>query len=249
MIYNVKLSNKNRDDVIHHILLNKSKGVYRVIDIGGGVLNNWATPYVDAMIDFNYINTDVIIDKNIKIFNFDITDHTKYNDLLRYVAINGKFDFSICTHVLEDIINPVFVCKQMSMIANEGYVSFPSKYKEFYRFEGPYRGYIHHRWIFDVDHNNTNNNTSNITSNTNHTNTNHNTTNNTNTTNNNTSTIIAYPKINYIENYIFDRLANNSPDLQDLSFYWKDSIEMTYLNSNFLGPDVDSVIGYYKRLL
>jgi hypothetical protein len=34
----------------------------------------------------------------------------------------------------------------------------------------------------------------------------------------------------------------------DLSFYWKDTIEIVYMNNNFLGPDVASVIQYYKDL-
>jgi hypothetical protein len=62
--------------------------------------------------------------------------------------------------------------------------------------------------------------------------------------------IIAFPKINFIENSsIFDTIANMSEDLYDLSFYWKDNIEMEYINNNYLGPSVDAVIGYYNDLL
>jgi len=212
MIYNISISNGNRYDVIQYILKKKALGKFTVIDIGG-VFNGWSASYIDAIIDFNckYIENS---DNNIKLFNFDITDPNKYSEIDDYISQNGKFDFAICTHVLEDIMNPVFVCEQMIKIAKEGYIAFPSKYRELYRFEGQYRGYIHHRWIFDIKN----------------------------------DSIIAYPKINYIENYIFDRIANISNDVQDLSFFWKDTIEMTYLNSNFLGPNVQSVIEYYNNL-
>lgn len=213
MIYNIKIGNGNRYDVVQYILDRKSKGTFNVIDIGG-VYNGWSMPYIDAIIDFNCKDINGVAN-NIKLFNFDITNPNKYTEIDEYISKNGKFDFAICTHVLEDIMNPVFVCEQIAKIANEGYIAFPSKYRELYRFEGHYRGYIHHRWIFDTVNNNN---------------------------------IIAYPKINYIENYIFDRIANISNDIQDLSFFWKNSIEMLYLNSNFLGPDVSSVIAYYNNL-
>ena len=212
MIYNISISNGNRYDVIQYILKKKALGTFKVIDIGG-VFNGWSAPYIDAIIDFNceYIeNTDT----NIKMFNFDITDPNKYSEIDKYILENGKFDFAICTHVLEDIMNPVFVSEQIVKIAKEGYIAFPSKYRELCRFQGQYRGYIHHRWIFDIKNDN----------------------------------IIAYPKINYIENYIFDRIANIADDIQDLSFFWRGTIEMTYLNSNFLGPNVQSVIEYYNNL-
>ena len=35
----------------------------------------------------------------------------------------------------------------------------------------------------------------------------------------------------------------------DLSFYWKDQIDIAYINGNYLGPSVDAVIGYYNNLL
>jgi len=117
-------------------------------------------------------------------------------------------------------MNPVYVSEQISKIAKEGYIAFPSKFRELARWEGPYyRGYIHHRYIFDVYDND------------------------------NILKIIAYPKINYIENAIFDKIANNDWNVFDLSFYWKDNIEIEYVNNNYLGPSVSAVIDYYNRLL
>lgn len=212
MIYNIKLSDGNKNDLINYILTKKSSGKFNVIDVGGSVCG-WSSPYIDAVVDFNDLYDNSV---NIKHFKCDITHPDSWSELLNYVEKNGKFDFCICTHTLEDIMNPVYVSEQICKISKEGYISFPSKFRELSRFEGNYRGYIHHRWIFKVKNN---------------------------------SEIVAYPKINLIENNInFDKIANLAENIKDLSFYWKDTIEMKYINNNYLGPNVESVISYYNDL-
>jgi hypothetical protein len=213
MIYKIKLSDGNREDVIKYILDKKALGKFTVVDVGGSV-NGWSAPYIDAVVDFNNLEVN---NTNIKHFNCDITHPNSYNEILKYVKENGKFDFCICTHTLEDIMNPVYVCEQICKISNEGYISFPSKFRELSRFEGGnYRGYIHHRWIFKVKDN---------------------------------SRIIAYPKINLIENNpLFDKIANFSENIKDLSFYWTKTIELEYINNNYLGPNPAAVINYYNDL-
>jgi len=213
MIYKIKLSDGNREDVIKYISDKKALGKFTVVDVGGSV-NGWSAPYIDAVIDFNNLEVN---NTNIKHFNCDITHPNSYNEILNYVKENGKFDFCICTHTLEDIMNPVYVCEQICKISNEGYISFPSKFRELSRFEGGnYRGYIHHRWIFKVKDN---------------------------------SRIIAYPKINLIENNpLFDKIANFSENIKDLSFYWTKTIELEYINNNYLGPNPAAVINYYNDL-
>jgi hypothetical protein len=44
-------------------------------------------------------------------------------------------------------------------------------------------------------------------------------------------------------------VADMDENKSDLSFYWKDSIDMIYINNNFLGPNVEAVINYYNNLL
>jgi hypothetical protein len=215
--YNIKISNNSRNDVIEYIEQNKKENPhFKVVDVGGSH-GGWSSKYVDAIVDFNDISEDAKF--KIQHFKCDITHPDSWNDILLYVKNNGKFDFCICTHTLEDIMNPGYVAEQIQKIAKEGYVAVPSKYRELSRFEiGPsgYRGYIHHRWIFDIKDN----------------------------------VFIGYPKINYLDcNKIFDIIADFDENKSDLSFYWKDKIDISYINNNYLGPNVDSVINYYYKLL
>jgi hypothetical protein len=214
--YNFSISNGSRESVIQYILENKSQNhLFKVVDVGGSV-GGWSAPYVDAVVDFNTLE---VPETRIQHYKCDITHPDSWKDVLQYVEENGKYDFCICTHTLEDIMNPVFVSEQIAKIAKEGYVAVPSKYRELSRFEdgeNKYRGYIHHRWIFDIVD----------------------------------GVFVGYPKINYIDSTnIFDRVADMDDNKLDLSFFWKDAIDIRYVNNNYLGPNVNYVKQYYNNLL
>jgi SAM-dependent methyltransferase len=63
-----------------------------------------------------------------------------------------QFDFAICSHTLEDIRDPVFVCRELNRVAKAGYIEVPSRLTESTRgVERPYFcGYYHHRWLCEV---------------------------------------------------------------------------------------------------
>jgi len=213
--YNIKISNGSRNDVIEYIQKNKNLKNFKVVDVGGS-MGGWSSKYVDAIVDFNDFPGN---NQNIKHFTCDITHPDSWKEILLYVEKNGKFDFCICTHTLEDIMNPCYVSEQIQKIAKEGYVAVPSKYRELMRFENGsngYRGYIHHRWIFDICNN----------------------------------IFVGYPKINYLDSTnIFDKISDMDENKCDLSFFWKDKIDIEYINNNYLGPSVGLVINYYNALL
>ena len=141
-------SDGDRSSILSMIEERKRMGKFSVIDIGGSMVG-WSCNHVDAIVDFN--DPPPFINPNILHFKCDITHPDSYTELTSYVEKNGKFDFCICTHVLEDIMNPGFVCEKMSLLSHSGYIAFPSKFRELARFEGEYRGYIHHRWIFAIE--------------------------------------------------------------------------------------------------
>jgi hypothetical protein len=64
---------------------------------------------------------------------------------------DGKFDFAVCTHTLEDVRDPVWVCHELQRVARAGYIEVPSRLEEqSYGFQGPWVGWGHHRWLCDV---------------------------------------------------------------------------------------------------
>ena len=91
-------------------------------------------------------------DLNSKIaFYGDICEPEVWEEILLDVEKNGKFDFSICTHVLEDVTNPHYVCRMLSKISKYGFIAVPSKFAELKRREGAWKGYLHHRWVFNIE--------------------------------------------------------------------------------------------------
>jgi hypothetical protein len=70
-----------------------------------------------------------------------------------YPFPDKHFDFAICSHVLEDVRDPVFVCSEMSRIAKRGYVETPSRLVEQTRGveSNAYCGYCHHRWYVELE--------------------------------------------------------------------------------------------------
>jgi hypothetical protein len=157
--------------------------------------------------------------RDVKIFRININSPYDWQMVDEYINSNGKFDFSICSHTLEDISNPSYVMTKLAEISCAGFIAVPSKYVEMSRFETlgyKYRGYIHHRWVFSIRD----------------------------------SKFIGYPKIPFLEqDPAFDSIASTAAAVRDLSFMWKESIPFEIVNNDYLGPNVDAVIGYYKQLL
>jgi hypothetical protein len=144
-----KLTHKKKE-ILNNLRKKKLENSnYKIIDIGGGKEKHCPDKFnfIDAYADFRVVNSN----KNLKHFNGNINDLDLWEKILEDVKTNGKYDFCICTHLLEDIAFPSFVCKMINKIALSGIITFPSKYKELSYFESKnYRGYNHHRWIMTI---------------------------------------------------------------------------------------------------
>ncbi len=75
----------------------------------------------------------------------DICDHEPWP------FVDNQFDFAVCSHTLEDIRDPVWVCHELQRVARAGYVEVPSRLEEqAYGIDGPWAGWDHHRWLVDT---------------------------------------------------------------------------------------------------
>ena len=130
-------NNADRSEV-----LEKIKGL-KVIDVGGAT--SFADGHLSAIVDFNEP-----LAKSKQFFQGNINLPEVWERVRDCVNLTTKYDFAICTHTLEDISNPLLVCRQMEKIAMAGFIVVPSKYIELARLGNHFRGFIHHRWIFDI---------------------------------------------------------------------------------------------------
>lgn len=188
---------------------------YRIIDIGAGANPwsiNWITHAVDCFID--PIDKKKFEETGVKVFEFDIDDTLSWNVVLDDVEKNGKFDFVICSHTLEDINYPKGVCRLINQIGNAGYIAMPSKYSEFCGNEDkgnygiPYKGYHHHRWIYTIKNN----------------------------------ILVGYPKLNFLEYLEFQNIDIEKFVNSEIAFIWEESFdyEILYphqLLDNRVGPN------------
>ena len=77
----------------------------------------------------------------------DICEHTPWP------FADKQFDFAICSHTLEDIRDPLWVCSELRRVAKRGYIEIPSR--AFETTAGIERqgmaGLSHHRCLIDID--------------------------------------------------------------------------------------------------
>lgn len=63
-----------------------------------------------------------------------------------------QFDYSFCSHVLEDIRDPIWVCSELIRVSKAGYIEIPSRlYETTFGIEArDLAGASHHRWLVDL---------------------------------------------------------------------------------------------------
>ncbi len=74
---------------------------------------------------------------------------------------DNYFDFAICSHILEDVRDPIIVARELTRVSQAGYVEVPSRAREIFvkdRFSrlkalfgyGANIGFYHHRWFCEL---------------------------------------------------------------------------------------------------
>ena len=133
-----------------------------------------------------------------------------WSSVLSEVAKNGKYDFVICTHTLEDLHDPQLVVDMLPLVAKAGAIAVPSRFKELSRgvseltlktlnYTGsdswlgfPFRGFYHHFWVYSVSH----------------------------------SQLVALPKSNLFEDPYFDNTTDFdlSHNFGEIQMFWSGSV-------------------------
>ena len=142
------------NETIYSILENLPESS-KVIDIGGASGPFKRANSVIDFVDFNSVHMDKAKGPGEIRFNSD--SYTSRDICLKepWPFKDKEFDFSICSHVLEDIRDPIWVCSEIIRISKAGYIEVPSRiYETTFGIEiKNLAGASHHRWLVDLDEN------------------------------------------------------------------------------------------------
>ncbi len=126
-----------------------------VLDVGGGAAPfpraNWvidALPF-DKLGGGSHGNIDKVLAGVPRRFSAETWVSWDLCDRRPWPFADKQFDFVICSHLLEDIRDPIWVCSELNRVAKAGYIETPSRYLEQCRgVENPrHCGFYHHRWL------------------------------------------------------------------------------------------------------
>jgi hypothetical protein len=128
----------------------------RVVDVGGGAA---AFPRADHVIDALPIESAGLGSNGNshralgvaprynreRWTQLDLCDHRPWP------FADKAFDFAVCSHLLEDVRDPIWICSELRRIARAGYIEVPSRVQEQSKgVENPrHAGYWHHRWLVE----------------------------------------------------------------------------------------------------
>ena len=129
-----------------------------VLDVGG-----WACPFNRAnwIIDSGSYETRGYYEKiglpksqggDKEYFSRDTWIEKDFCDREPWPFEDNFFDFSICSHTLEDIRDPLYVCSELIRVSKRGYIEVPSRLIESCRGveSDSIVGLSHHRWLVDI---------------------------------------------------------------------------------------------------
>ena len=124
----------------------------KVLDIGGGLQ---AVNRAEYVIDFLPYEQRIEKRKGVSSDRKYTVDTWLQMDVCErkpWPFPDKSFDFAVCSHILEDVRDPVWVCSEMIRVARAGYIETPTRIVEqSLGIEHPlYAGYYHHRWLVSV---------------------------------------------------------------------------------------------------
>lgn len=121
----------------------------RVLDVGGGLR---PIARADVVLDSNPMaNIQSVLGGGAPRFSEKSWIVHDVNDRRGFPFGDNEFDFVFCSHLLEDIRDPVFVCQEIARVGKRGYIEVPSRESEssIGIQSGYFTGYMHHRWFVE----------------------------------------------------------------------------------------------------
>lgn len=163
---NLQKMGKYREQILKDIYKQRDLNPnFKVLDVGG-LADSWSWSVSNVVLDFT--SKPSTFPSNITTFKGDITRSSGWSSILEYVKKEGKFDYVICTHTIEDLLDPQIVLDHLPLVAKGGGIAVPSRFLELSRLvSGPsyetvfnehdeiprydFRGFFHHAWVFTVN--------------------------------------------------------------------------------------------------
>jgi hypothetical protein len=125
----------------------------QVLDVGGGL---GPFPRADAVVDM--MTYDSYLARTAETTPYRFNRQTWYTGDVCAPEVwsqipDKAYDFVVCSHTLEDIRDPLYVCSQLLRVAKAGYIETPSRFREGVKAKADdlIIGWGHHRWFVDID--------------------------------------------------------------------------------------------------
>ena len=121
-----------------------------VLDVGSAKCLFTRADYIVDILDFEDRTTNKFWGPKKEYFSKETWVKADIHEPLPFE--DNFFDFSMCTHTLEDIKDPIAVCKELMRVSKSGYIECPSREAESVMgLKTPgLVGYGNHRWFVDI---------------------------------------------------------------------------------------------------
>lgn len=125
---------------------------FLVLDIGGAVAPFQRADYIVDIVPFDEISWNQQRGEGQARVTKDTYIQHDICSREPWPFKDKQFDYVFCSHVLEDIRDPLWVCSELMRVSKAGYIEIPSKlYETTFNLEAKnLSGACHHRWLIDV---------------------------------------------------------------------------------------------------
>lgn len=124
-----------------------------VLDIGAASAPTARADYIIDYVAYDKINFSQLRGCDEK-YRFNEKTYIQHDICTRgsWPFLDKQFDYSVCSHVLEDIRDPIWVCSEIIRVSKAGYIEIPSRMYEstFGVDHKKMAGACHHRWLIDL---------------------------------------------------------------------------------------------------